>query len=115
MTEGEGRHVEDVVVVEPTDHHHVEFDGQETSGFGCRDAIPYIAEFGTARHDTKAFGVEGINANVDAVEPGLLEIMGDGCQLDGIGSHGDMLDTGDGFDVAHQRDQVAPERWFATG
>jgi hypothetical protein len=110
---GQGRHIDDIVVVESTHHHHVEFDGQQSGGFGGGNARPDIAEFGAAGHIFEAFSIERVDADIDAVESGGFEVGGNRREFDGIGGHGDMLDAGDGFDLRHQRHQIAAQGGLA--
>ena len=67
-----------------------------------------------ARDLSEECGVERVERNVDAVEPGVFELWRQLGQQRAVGGERDILDLRDRTDVANERDNAAADQRLAT-
>ena len=106
----EGRHV----LVEAADDHAVDLNRLKAPSKRRIDAGHGLLEPAQARDLSKECGVERVERNVDAVEPGVFELRRQLGQQCAVGGERDVLDLRDRADVANERDDAAADQRLAT-
>ena len=107
--------VGDLVVVEAAHHHRVQLDRRQAVLLGGADAVEDLADVAAAGDAAEAVGVEGVDADVEAVEPGGGERRGELRQEEGVGRHRDLLHPRERLDGAHELRQVGAHGRLAAG
>src|SRR5918998_5196045 len=93
VLQGEPGHIRDLVVVHPAHGDRVDLDRRERRLQSRHDCPPHLLEVVAARYERELLGLQGIQGNVDPVEPRLHESFEVLLEEITVRGHGDVLEA----------------------
>ena len=115
LLDAELHHVLDLVVVDVLHHHHVDLDRMHAGPARGRQPIQHLDQFSAAGDGGEAFGLERIEADVDALHAGLKQGQCVFFQLHGVGAEGQILQARQRMQSRGQVGQMVARQRFAAG
>ena len=103
------------VLLEPAHDDGVDLDRVEAEGERGVDAGERLLQATQAGDAGELIGVERVERDVDAVEPGVTQLGRQARQQGAVRGEGDVLDLGNGADLADERDDAVAHQRFAAG
>jgi len=103
------------VLVQRADHDDVELDGREADLEGGVDAGKRVGELAAAGDAFVDVGVERVEADVDALETGVAQVVRELGQQRGVGGQRDGLEAGDGAEASDVIDDAVTDERLAAG
>lgn len=82
---------------------------------GGVDALKDAVQVTHARDPLEALGVQGVQADIEAVEAGVFEGLGVAVEQKAVGGHGDALDAVDRAQLGDQVGDVGAHQGLAAG
>ncbi len=105
--------LDDLVIVDPSHRDDVELDRVEASRNGGVDAFEHPSQFVAFGQAKETVGDEGVDADVDTVETGVAQIVGDQGEGGAVGRHRQLdIQRRQPFD---QQGEPRPHRRLAAG
>src|SRR5918997_1372177 len=114
VLEGELRHVGDLVVVDAAHGDGVDLDGRERRLEGRHQRAPDLLEVVAAGDKAELLGLEGVQGDVNPVEPGLDEAFEVLLEQVAVARHGHLVET-EVLEPADELDDAAPDERLAAG
>lgn len=107
--------VVDLVIVAPFHHHAVELGVLETGGVRRIDAGNDLGQVAGAGQLAKARGIEAVDTDVQALEPGIEQGRRQFAQLRAIGGHAQLAQPRQRGNAPAQLDDALADQGFAPG
>ena len=111
----EAREVDDLVVVVPLHHHHVQLDRPQAGLPRRRDAVHDAVERVAARHVLEGVHPQRVERDVDPLEPCFFERLRLLPQQHAVGRHRDVERRVDRVDHADELFKLYAHEWLAAG
>jgi hypothetical protein len=105
----------DLVVIETSDHHDVQFDRVKPDAQGALDSIPDVMESVSAGHTVKSLGLQGVKADVHTFEAGSSKGLSKRLKEHSVRRQAKVLDLRNLPETPNEIDDSLPNKGFASG
>ncbi|MNS97743.1 hypothetical protein D3C72_1320890 [compost metagenome] len=113
--DGEAHQIIDLMVVAALHHHAIELGVAKARLVGRVDALDDLRQVTGAGQFAKALRVQAVEADVEALDPGLEQRHGQSGQLRAVGGHAQFAQAGQGGDFLAQLHHARTNQRLASG